>query len=138
MVSVFAAVLRVIQLLSTAEWALTAAKKARAIASGIAMSVESLGILSPVIAAAAIAGAVAVTAAFAAMPARELGGPIYETGPYFLHKDEYVLSPEQTRGLFAAPPTATNIYYIDINYPVFRTRSDMDLLVDRLKRLGKA
>lgn len=127
MIDVFGATLRVIDLLSTAEWALTAAKKARTIASAIASAVESWGLSVPILAAAAIAGGVAITAALAAVPTHHYEGVIPQTGPYIMARGQHVTAPGAGGGM------TVNIYY-----PSFTDRGDMDYFVDMLKRMGQA
>lgn len=141
-----AGLITVVQMLTASEWALTIAKKARAIASAIVIAVESWGIAVPIIIAAATAGAVGVAAAFTSLPSRQFGGPVEETGPYMLHKGEFVVSEEGmpilrwtapfiARSKTPAPTPFTQ--NITINYPTFRKRSDIDYLADRLRRMGE-
>jgi hypothetical protein len=100
---------------------------AAAVAHGILASVMSLGTLIPVIAAAAIAGAIAVLAAQALIPSRQYGGPIERTGPYLLHAGEYVI------------PAGSKTSNITINiYGVNKEASEDlgDKIVDKLRRAG--
>lgn len=72
------------------------------------------------------------------LPGRQHGGAVLETGPYLLHAGEYVLPKETVREIssFSSHLSITN--NVTIENPVFRSRSDMDYLVDRLKRMGMA
>lgn len=108
-----------------ATWLLTAATKAYAIAQAIADALTPLGwaVLAGAVAAAAIGVTLAMT-----IPSKQAGGLISSTGPYLLHAGEFV-SPAGTTG------RTVHIYISD---PVFRSKSDLDYLVDRLKRMGMA
>jgi len=111
-------------------WATVVAEKARAVAHAIANALSG-PVGWAILAGAAVAAAVGIGIAMA-IPSKQAGGPIEKTGPYYMHAGEYVLRPGE-RGNQA--PTVNNFY---IQNPVFRSRSDMDYLVDRLKRMGMA
>lgn len=70
------------------------------------------------------------------LPSKQLGGPILETGPYMLHAGEYVV-PSTIQG-GAGGGAGGIVNNVSINDPIFRNRSDMDFLINRLKRMGKA
>lgn len=89
--------------LASAIWTLVTAEKARAIASGIAHAVSSLGAALPMILGAASIASVAISALLTTMPSRQFGGPIPQTGLYQLHAGEFVLP----RG---ASPITINVY----------------------------
>lgn len=107
--------------LATAIWTVVGAEKARTIASSIAHAVSSLGAAVPLLIAAAAAGTALALAAIASVPSREYGGRIWQTGPYLLHAGETIGGGTRT----------VNIYY-----PQFRSRSDMDELIERLRAAG--
>lgn len=112
--------------LASAIYGVVGAETARTIAHSIAHAVASLGAAVPVIIAAAGAGAAIGYGAASMIPSRQFGGPIRETGPYFLHAGEYVL-PRGAAGMT-----------VHIYYPSFRNRSDMDYFVNTLERMGQA
>jgi len=107
--------------LATAVWTIVGAEKARTIASSIAHAVSSLGAAVPLLIAAAAAGTALALAAVASVPSREYGGRIWQTGLYLVHAGESVGGGART----------VNIYY-----PQFRSRSDMDELIERLRAAG--
>jgi len=75
--------------IAASSWAVTIAEKARAIAHAVAHALSG-PIGWAILAASAViaAGAIALTTA---IPSRQFGGPIHETGIYMLHAGEYVL-----------------------------------------------
>jgi len=101
-------------------WVVVGAEHARAIAHGIANALA--GPAGWAILAGAAAAAIGVTALAASIPSRQMGGPIFQTGPYLLHAGEYV-SP---RG---ASPITINIYGGS-------PRETSDAVVDALRRSG--
>jgi hypothetical protein len=117
-------------------WLTTAATKAYAIAQAIADSLSPEGWL--VLAGAAAAAAVGVGLAMT-IPSKAEGGPITQTGPIIAHAGEYVLK-AGAWPIIAGPgkSEATINNYVTIQDPVFRSRSDLDYLVGRLKRMGMA
>jgi len=99
------------------------ALKGLGVASAITSAISTMGASLPlIIAAAAVAGTVAL-AAYAAIPSRQMGGSIYQTGPYLLHAGEYVVP----RG---ASPITINIYGGG------SPRETGDAVVDALRRAG--
>jgi len=107
--------------LAASIWTLVSAEKARTIASSIAHAVTSLGAALPLLVAAVAAGTAMGLSAIATIPSREYGGRIWQTGPYLLHAGETVSGGSRT----------VNIYY-----PQFRSRSEMDELIGRLRAAG--
>ena len=112
--------------------ALTLAEGARAIAHAIANAVASMGIAVPIMIAAAAAASAAIGGYLIATHMAEGGlvtrptiALLGERGP------EVVMPLSRFSGI-----TVTN--YVVIENPMFRSRGDMDYLVDRLKRMGKA
>jgi len=135
---------------TAASWALTLAEKARAVASAIAHGVSTLGVAVPLIIAAAAVATAGVLAAQASIPSRQLGGPVFEEGPHWLHPEEYVETPIERRNItevlrrvetlrefpFAAPKT---VYVaagaITINESK-TPRETADAVIDGLRRAG--
>lgn len=109
-----------------ASWALTAAEHARAIAHTVANALA--GPVGWAILAGAVAAAGVGIALAASIPSKQGGGLISETKPYLLHVGERLLRAGET----------SNSMSVVINNPVFRSQGDMDYLVDRLRRMGKA
>jgi hypothetical protein len=108
--------------LAVSIWTIVGAEKARAIAHAIATAIGSAGTAVPLLIAALAAGAAIGYAASAAIPSREYGGRIWQTGAYMLHAGETV---------GGGGGRTVNIFY-----PQFSSRSDMDELIDRLRRAG--
>jgi hypothetical protein len=108
--------------LAVSIWTLVGAEKARAIAHAIATAIGSGGIAIPLLIAALAAGTAIGYAASAAIPSREYGGRIWQTGAYMLHAGETI---------GGGGGRTVNIFY-----PQFSSRSDMDELIDRLRRAG--
>jgi len=148
-------------LATTAEWGHIIALKAKAIALAVMHALT--GPAGWVVLAAAAAFAAAGIGLAAKIPGRQYGGLIHETRPYLLHAGEYVVPKEKVEifkdltekiGVYekASPlnfltgPLASGLMRegttynitVTIQNPVFRTRGDMEFLVDRLKRMGMA
>jgi len=125
-------------------WATVVAEKARAIAHAIANALSGPWGWA-ILAGAAVAAGTGIALA-ASIPSKQYGGLIEKTQPYLLHREEYVESIEERRHVeevlsrvreLPSPHTSiTNI--VTIEGPIFRSKGDMDYLVDRLKRMGMA
>ncbi len=65
---------------------------------------------------------------------RQFGGPIFETGPYLLHRGEFVMSRDMLAGRQPAPAYATTNYNspITINVASVRGMEDIDSIAHRL------
>lgn len=139
-----AAIVGIFKSIAASSWAIAIAEAARAVWSGIAESVESLGFLAPAIAAAAIAGAAAVNAAFHVVniPGMAEGGIVNvptlalvgerEPEAIFPLSRFHELIHETTE-----PKVVNNYNYVTIQNPSFRDQNDLRYLTDRLKRMGE-
>ncbi len=65
---------------------------------------------------------------------RQSGGPIFETGPYLLHRGEFVMSRDMLAGRQPVPAYATTNYNspITINVASVRSMEDIDSIAHRL------
>jgi hypothetical protein len=113
-----------------ATWLLAAAMNAYNIATMIAEALSGPAGWA-LLAGAAVAASVGIAWVTGAIPHKQAGGPISETGPYFLHAGEFVIPAGKGAG------TVIN-NNVEINDPVFKSRSDLDYLIGRLKRMGMA
>lgn len=116
-----------------AAWGHAAAVQASNIAQAIASALTGPYGWA-ILAGAAIAAATALAWITGAIPSKQYGGPVLETGPYLLHAGEYVTPSAAS----TSAGGGTTIINAPINDPVFRNRSDMDYLINRLKRMGQA
>lgn len=79
--------------LASAVWALVTAEKARAIASGIATAVSTMGASMPITVAAATAAGLALTAILASIPEHHYEGVIQQPGIYKLAAGQPIGAP---------------------------------------------
>lgn len=129
--------------LADASWVAVAAEQARAVASFVANAVSSMGLAVPLmLAGAAAAGALA---AYFMTRGHQFGGYMPEGGWAYTHPGETIFSKSESMTLSpvislpkmgAGAGSVINNY--SINDPMFRSHADLDYLLDKLKRMGKA
>jgi hypothetical protein len=133
------AIANALHAIAASSWAVAIAENARAVATAIANAVATWGLAVPIMIAAAAAAAVGI-AAYTGMikiPGFAEGGIVYKpTYALIGEREPEAIVPLSKMLASTAYISTTN--NITIENPVFRGRGDMDYLVDRLKRMGKA
>jgi|GEM_PF-5266975 len=119
--------------MAAAIWGVVSAENARTVSSGVAHSVSSLGLLTPIVIAAAAAAAVGL-AAYVTYPRMHEGGVIPMTGPYLMKAGETVFKANTPSVNLTVPSSAPqNFFNVSINVGSAREATDV---MDELKAGG--